>query len=84
MFCEDFSGFAYEILLVQRSMAFKPRGREREKRKREREKERRDLDLHQDANGLLVAAITLVVDLNKRTERGTALHLPQAPSLSHF
>jgi len=44
----------------------------------------KDLDLHQDANGLLVAAITLVVDLNKRTERGTELHLPQALSLSHF
>ena len=55
-----------------------------EEREGERERERRDLDLHQDANGLLVAAITLVVDLNKRTERGTALHLPQALSLSHF
>jgi hypothetical protein len=70
----DFSCFAYEILLVQHPVAFKPRGRGREK----------DLDLHQDANGLLVAAITPVVDVNKRTERGTALHLPQAPSLSHF
>jgi len=81
MFSVDFSGFASEILLVQHSMALKTRKRERE---RERERERRDLDLHQDANGLLVAAITLVVDPNKRTERGTALHLPQAPSLSHF
>jgi len=70
----DFSGIAYEILLVQHPVAFKPRGREGEK----------DLDLHQDANGLLVAAITLVVDLNKRTEIGTELHLPQALSLSHF
>jgi hypothetical protein len=55
-----------------------------EEREGERERDRRDLDLHQDANGLLVAAITLVVDLNKRTEIGTALHLPQALSLSHF
>jgi hypothetical protein len=31
-----FSGFAYEILLAQYPMAFKPRGRERE-RERERE-----------------------------------------------
>ena len=81
MFCTDFSAFAYEILLVQHPKAFQTRGRERG---RKRERERRDLDLHQDANGLLVAAITLVVDLNKRTERGTALHLPQALSLSHF
>lgn len=72
----DFSGFDYEILLVQPPVAFKPRGRETGREK--------DLDLHQDANGLLVAAITLVVDLNKRTERGTRLHLPQAQSLSHF
>jgi hypothetical protein len=51
-----------------------------EDRERERERESRDLDLHQDANGLLVAAITV----NKRTVNGTALHLPQTPSLSHF
>jgi hypothetical protein len=39
MLCVDFSGFAYEILLVQHPMALKPRGRERE-RKRDRERER--------------------------------------------
>ena len=74
MLCMDFSGFAYEIFTCPAFNGF-PTTRKRE---------RRDLDLHQDANGLLVAAITLVVDLNKRTQRGTALHLPQALSLSHF